>query len=351
MKFREDLFQTAKNARLLCFDSVLIQIIFKFIITLGMFFCVNSAYSSNDNDKQIWFSPALSSSDYLDLFTKPEEWKQSLSMVNVFKFHAANLNNNTLLVKNNNFPSFAKVNAFQFLNNRKIKIAIETGVVKEGIKCEIHPFLKSLADQINKIEQFKGHVSVVSFDEPLKELKSSNACVENIDELTDKIFDFINSISRNHKGIEFGTIEAYPRNSISEIVKWLETLKRRGVNIKHIHLDISPGNPAFNRDEFQNKIAILKNYCTSNGIRLGLIIWTAQTKSDRLYFATVNRMRNVFNISDFDDIIFQSWTKSPDNYISVPRNLPENEKTIYSHTRLIREMGCDAFPLLQGCIK
>jgi hypothetical protein len=145
-------------------------------------------------------------------------------------------------------------------------------------------------------------------------------------------------------------------------------LKRNGVSPTHFHLDVN-----IHRLDVSPKIDLaadlghLAEFLRAENISFGIILWSGYNPapSDKAYFdrtlAWTKRVRTVVGIPD--QVIVQSWVRrsSPPRCTDidpscthpklrctsqdppgcgqkdVPINLPEDDPSIFSHTRLINE--------------
>ncbi len=80
----------------------------------------------------VWFGPNMGSPDFADLFSKPEQWSEARSQINVFKFHTQNvLVYPCKICGDNTLNSFVEVQAFKKLTEWGIAIGVDVGAVKE----------------------------------------------------------------------------------------------------------------------------------------------------------------------------------------------------------------------------
>src|SRR3972149_4848445 len=79
----------------------------------------------------VWYAPNMGSTDYPELFTKPEQWSVAREKINVFKFYTQNLLDDPCTICGDNIlHTFARVDAFRKLPDWGIAIGAEVGAVK-----------------------------------------------------------------------------------------------------------------------------------------------------------------------------------------------------------------------------
>jgi hypothetical protein len=294
---------------------------------------------------ETWYTPNLHTSDYAQLFSQPEKWAGTRSKVDVFKFHGGNLNVGDPAVRGNDFNKFASVDAFRKLRSWNIKMAFETGVFKaiqqEGLFCKESVFANGAVGTIRRVADSGGDVAYIALDEPLYALRPEN-CNLDFNTATEKTMNFVKTVNAAYPNLEFVLIEAYPADSVDRIISWIEALIGKGFKMRSFHLDIDRIMD-IRSEKFRHDMRKLNDFLVAKKIRFGIIFWGGRD-SDQAYFRDVLEfVRDIRFIGRLPDVQFQNWNSIQDKnnpYFGqnvIPRNLPENDPNVFSHTRLIFE--------------
>ena len=302
----------------------------------------------------VWFAPNMGSRDYPDLFTKPEEWSVARSRIDVFKFYTQNvLEYPCAICGENTLSTFVDVQAFQKLTEWGIAISVEVGAVKEW-GCTGEEELRVAKETIHNIQANAGTVAILDMDEPYiggELVANGKTCGFTMEQSADVTSEFIRLVKAAYPNILVGDTEPYPYFSVAELEQWIVALEERGITLAHFHLDVDIENVRVNRWDVVADLQALSHFFQEHRIPFGVIFtsnWTA-AGSDRAYFdSTMEWVRTVkAAIGKPQHVIFQSWQGDPADREhrgphEVPINLPENDPSSYSHTRLILE-GLDVF--------
>ena len=293
----------------------------------------------------VWFAPNMGSRDYAELFTEPDQWSVARSRINVFKYYTQNvLNDPCPICGDNTLSSFVDVQAFRKLTHWGIAIGVEVGAVKEW-GCTGEEEFRVAKAAIQNIEANGGTVTFLDMDEPFiggELVINGNSCGYTMEQSAAVTSQFIKHVAAAYPHIIVGDTEPYPYFSVRELEQWIVALEERGVTPAYLHLDVDIERV---RVEGQDVIADLQTLgalLQERRIPLG-VIFTSNWKaagSDRAYFdSTMEWIRTVNGaIGKPQHVIFQSWQGPAANGIhEVPINLPENDPSFYSHTRLITE--------------
>ncbi len=302
----------------------------------------------------VWFAPNMGSHDYPELFTKPDQWSQARSRINVIKFYTQNvIDAPCIICGTNTLNAFTKVQAFQKLNDWGTAIAIEVGAVKH-YGCTGFEEFRGANAAIQNVQANGGTVSILDMDEPYiggEAVVNGQTCGFTMEQSATVTSRFIQKVNTTYPNILVGDTEPYPYFSVSELEQWILALQARGVALAHFHLDVDMVWVRADRFDVTTDLQTLSQFLQEHKIPFGVIFisdWTA-AGSDRAYFdSTMEWVRTVNNaIGRPQHVIFQSWQADPDDRANqrlhkVPINLPENDPSVFSHTRLILE-GLEVF--------
>ena len=292
-----------------------------------------------------WFAPNMGSIDYTDLFAAPGQWTTARGEVDVLKFYTQNLLDDPCKICGDNLlHAFVAADAFHKLESWGIAIGVEVGAVKPW-GCTSDVTFGVVQTVMRNVRIHEGRVSILAMDEPRvggEEVADGLSCGYNMDESATQTADFIKRIRSEYPSIPVGDIEAYPHFSSAEIEKWIIELERQNAKPSFLHMDIDVERVRTEGANVGADLQELSTFADQHGIPFGVIFtsnWRA-AGSDRAYFdSTMQWVRTVHDaIGKPRQVVFQSWQgPAPSGQHEVPINLPENEPSVYSHTRLISE--------------
>ncbi|HET7009178.1 MAG TPA: hypothetical protein VFI11_00260 [Anaerolineales bacterium] len=303
----------------------------------------------------VWFGPNMGSSDFADLFAEPEEWSEARSRIDVFKFHSQNLlYNDCAICGDNNLSAFVPVQAFERLTEWGVATAIDVGAVKEW-DCTGAQEVRVARTVVENVQSHGGTVTFLVMDEPFMGGQASptgsNPCGLTMEQTADVTAWFMRQVQAAHPDIVVGNTEPYPYFSAAELEQWIEALEARGTPPAFFHLDVNmvEGGSRLDRRLVVADLQTLSRFFQEHQIPFG-VIFTANTnwdaRSDRVYFDSTMEWMQLVNdaIGKPQQVVFNSWLGPTTDGISnrpgvheTPINLPENDPSIYSHTRLILE--------------
>lgn len=345
--------------------------------------------SSNQN----WFTPNIGSLDMLDLFASPEQWETARSSVQVFKFYKTQVGSegwSCAVVANalcgpNHLQNIIAADAFAKLNAWGIDIAIDTffaGPVEsvEPLVCTsgeraVSLSLNGTANAIQNVHDNGGLVRYLAMDEPIRQwyptqfyLLSGQTdprpCLTNsLGVLADYVAEYILFIKDALPSIEIGHVELYPEVGVAQLKEWILLLEARGVTLSFLHLDVNgPRVAQYNELGIDVDIAAdlleLKSFLADHNTALGVIItdlkwngqlWEESEYDDDAYFShTMEWVNELAPVADsIDHLVFQSWVfpffTTGLGPKQIPRNLPDDDAGLATHTRLI----ASAIPILR----
>lgn len=369
-------------------------------ILLSAFLLVNGLPAQLQSAQdQVWFSPNSASVDMLEMFTAPEKWDLARARIDVFKFTTGHVGsggwschvNPAQTCGMNYLENLVNVDAFTKLGQLGIDIVIESffaGPVMsiDPLECSTdqHVYNLSLNGSINVIQNVEANGGVVRYlamDEPIRQWLPAyyytytgqtdpRPClVDSLEILADHVAAYILQMQSWFPSIPIGHIELYPEVSVDMFKEWIIAMEARGVSLPFLHLDVNGPRVdqyiSFGLDiDLASDLTELKSFLEAHGIAFGIIFtdiywnsqaWEPDEYNDQTYYdGTMDWVCVVKAMSmEPDHYIFQSWVKpfytTGPGPKEIPINLPEDDPSIYSHTRLINEAlniiaGDDADP-------
>ncbi len=294
------------------------------------------------SNQEVWVTPNVTSGDFLDLFTKPDQWSQARSKITAFKFYDYMLRPgqcticglNTL----GNFNQIVPEGAFRWLNNKGIRIGMEAGAVK-SFNCGRPPddAVSAALGAISSVRSSGGELSFIGMDEPFASglpnqqgFDTSKHCDYTMDMAAEFVKYYIDQVHAYDPAVQVGLIEPYPYLSAGLIENSIDTLESKGVHLPFFHLDFDPG---YTNIDFSGDIRELRNFCRNHGIPFGVILIGGHGDSSQ---SAVNgalieaqRVQNILGLRNQEFILVQSWLdyKGDFNQRLYPNNLPETSSS------------------------
>ncbi|UCD20059.1 MAG: T9SS type A sorting domain-containing protein [candidate division WOR-3 bacterium] len=370
------------------------------ITILSMILTVNDLPARPQSvQDRVWFTPNVASVDMLELFTAPERWTLARARIDVFKFYSGQVGsegwscnvNPALTCGMNYLDNLVNVQAFSMLGQWGIDIAIESffaGPVMsvDPVECSTsqHVYSLTLNGSINVIQNVQANGGIVRYlamDEPIRQWLPAyfyiytgqtdpRPClVDSLGILADHVSAYILQMQSWYPSIPIGQIDLYPEVSVDQFKEWIIALEARGVSLPFLHLDVNGPRIdqyiSFGIDiDLAADLAELKSFLEARGIAFGIIFtdiywnsqaWEVGEYDDQTYYDGTMDWFNLVRAMNVepDHNIFQSWvlpyyTTGPGPK-EIPINLPEDDPSIYSHTRLINDaldiiVGVDSGP-------
>ena len=351
-----------------------------------------SANEQTGAESQVWFAPNLGSKDMLKLFTHSSEWASARANIDVFKFYTGHVASGeqsckgTVRCGTNYLENFVKVDAFAKLKKLGVDIAIESlypfpNRSQSNIpQCATGEWAADYATKIStelirNVHTNGGTVRYLAMDEPIRkwyphffgEKRKRRPCLyDSLSKLADDVAAYIQQVHTTYPSVGIGQIELYPEVSANQLQEWISELEKRGISLPFLHLDVHQATIDAYRKfgvpiDVEGDLQTLKLYLEARNIAFGIIFtdthwqkYRSDQYSDEMYFDNATEwIRSVKKaIGKPDHSIFQSWVISytRKNYEKIskeaflvefkkrsqrtPVNLPENDPTVYSHTRL-----------------
>jgi len=288
---------------------------------------------------EVWLAPNLGSPDTIDMFGQPKLWTAARRSTDVFKFYEQQILADRAAdcpeCGRNIYPELSRTAAFTRLNSWGLAIGIEAGVLKSW-GCAASATLPPALEAVRRVEARDAVVTALAMDEPLL---GARDCQLTLEEAARHVATFAQGARDGHPFLLVGDIEPYPVLPASTLLDWLAALRREGYVPAFFHLDVDRAHAARIGADVAGDLARLRAAIEEQGIPFGVIFWSDQGTSDEAYAADVMAWVQTVRaaIGPPRQAIFQSWAVSPDGSRTVPRNLPEADPALHTHTRLLNE--------------
>ncbi len=302
------------------------------------------AVTPDASARLVWFTPDFGSTDMLTLFSHPEEWPNARARVQIFKFYTQELlpppyTCGTLCGQNTE-PNLATAGPFSKLNEWGLNIGIESFALKSwGCTADITSNIAKAA--IQAVQSNSGVVSYMAMDEPFvggQQVVNGQSCNYTMQQSATQTAQFVKLMRAFNPTLQIGDIEPYPSFSEPQLESWITALEADGVTLPFFHLDVDRDAVAAFGTNVTADLQLLSSFCMSRGIAFGVIFNGPDASSDQQYYDTTMQWIQTVksSIGMPQHSIFQSWFNVGGVY-DIPINLPENDPTIFSHTRLIND--------------
>ncbi|HEY2432504.1 MAG TPA: hypothetical protein VGI12_07500 [Vicinamibacterales bacterium] len=295
---------------------------------------------------RMWFAPSPGSIDYLDLFTRPDEWPLARQLVSVFKFYQQHTQTPApALVGPNTYDALVRANAFRLLTSWHKAIAIEAGAVKDfyctpdasGMNAAIAVTVAS----IQAVQAAGGTVGYVSMDDPFASGQATVCGGPALEPTADRIATYVHAVGAAFPGMRIGFSEAFPLLSEPSLERALDLLIARAAAPAFLHVDVDSRALVRFGADFTRDMRALSQACRARGVAFGVILWGYNGDADALYAADAGAVAREVGAAfptweDMpDNLIVQSWAVSSTGLAITPSNLPEDQ--LDTHTNLVRQ--------------
>ena len=291
-----------------------------------------SPSSFTEPSREVWVSPNVASRDFLDLFTRSDEWRTARGKVSTIGFFDAQVRHEPCdLCGPNTLDRFLHVvpeGAFRWLRANRLWVAIEAPSVKAS-DCSAAANAGFAEEAIRNVEDAGGAVRWVAMDEPFT--SGLPSCHQTIDETAAAVAGYVRMVNGAFPGTGVGLIEPYPFFSEQQIESFLDALERAGVHLPFFHVDFDSSYPDV---DFRTDLNALRAFCWQHGIRFGVImIGSDGSSSQAAISGALDRatlLSGVLGLRAEDHILFESWLDVPSlrgqqDERLYPDNLPEND--------------------------
>jgi hypothetical protein len=293
---------------------------------------------------RVWLSPNAGSRDLLWLFQHPETWPEAKKRVDVLQLiqwqvtHVANplAGPNTAEPLLNCVPG----GAFKWLADNGIELAFEAGVIKEyscqdsGLSC-----VRALQETLSIVRGSGGRAAHIVMDEPFVSALPAppGGCGWTAEHTARAVRDFVDAIHVDEPTVEIGMVEAYPEDSYEKVLSFAHALRDVGHKLPFLHVDIDYYRVKREHSKIDEDLRSLQSGLKQVGIRFGAVVWGEHGTSNSAYCADASvlaqAIHSAIGFDSQDDIVFQSWSRTPQGELLFPENLPETDHT--THTGLL----------------
>lgn len=293
--------------------------------------------------RDVWFAPDFASVDFQNLFTAPDQWSIARSKVKGFKFYVVQVNSSSVpcpawLCGPTRLQQLIDVHAFSQLKAWGIDIGIEAGAVKPE-NCSGDTLVNVAEDAVQNTQANGGTVRFIAMDEPFiggQLTVGGQNCNFTMQQSAAQTAHFVQALQGQFLYIVVGDIEPYPYFSVAQMEAWISLLQSLGVQLAFFHLDVDPALVAANGTDLAGDLQALRAFCQAQNIPFGVLLNSLTATSDTTYYSdAIHFTQSVKAAIVKPQIsIFQSFDCATGT-CNTPINLPENDPSIFSHTRLI----------------
>ena len=287
--------------------------------------------------RQVWFTPNIGSPDMLDLFVRPEKWELARSQVDVFKFYSEQLTGaaECAVCGKNTLENLTRVQAIPKLRAWRLALAAEVPVVKPGA-CDIAASVTLAGQLIENVAARGGVVAFLAMDEPFA---SSATCGYTPADAAQQVALFIQQVQEAHPGLVIGDIEPYPLFGVDDLRGFLEGLEANGAPPGFFHLDVDHRLTDARGIDVGPDMQALQAYCESQSFPFGVLLSGKDEVDDGGYYEDVIAWTRTVGsaVGMPENVVVQSFSRSTTGLFVIPTNLPEDDASLPTHTRLLND--------------
>jgi hypothetical protein len=336
---------------------------------------------------QVWYGSNLGSADLLDMFSSPDDWTLARSRIDVLLLSGSQVATAgwscTVLPQHdcadNHLDNLVAIGAFEKLGDWGINIAIESffaGPVASlnPVACSddtsvLNLTLDGSLNVIAGVHSNDGAVASLRMDEPLRQWmptwyyqQSGQAdprpcLVDTLQEVADHVVPYLQQMKTWYPDIKIGHVELYPEVGVEALKQWITLLEDNDVPLPYLHLDVHYPRVlqyiSFGLGlDMAADLAELEAFTAEHGVDFGVIytdvqwdsqLWDPSEYDDQTYYDHTIEWIDLVEASGIEPphLVYQSWVEpyfttgaGPNQ---IPVNLPEDDPTVFSGTRLLNE--------------
>ena len=286
---------------------------------------------------EVWMMPPGNPDPrcWSELFTQPEQWKETRSLVDVLGYGAGH------------FKQFSDDELRAWLpqiGKWGLKLGMEVGAVKEWGPTAEKVFAAEHPTW-DRIQRLGGKIYAVAMDEPLccvrQRIKKPDAYA------VEETAKFVAMVRKNYPGVRIGDIEPYPSLQREELLAFIDALQARLKAMGVAGLDFFRLDVDWNHFTIGNKfypgnwpdVKKLELGCRQRKLPFSLIYWPAdyghmqkrKMADDATWYVGVMRQGYDYTFVGGapDEVVIESWVGAPS------RSVPETDE--WTFTRSVRD--------------
>ncbi|MCX6909396.1 MAG: hypothetical protein NTY01_15325 [Verrucomicrobia bacterium] len=284
---------------------------------------------------EVWMGPPGQDNGrcFRELFEKPDEWKETRSLVDVLFYSDLNFKRH--------FTDDELRAWFGQAQKWGLKIAMEVGAVKPwgqtGEKC-----FNAEKPNWDRLQGLGQNLYAIAMDEPL--LCCRHHIKKPDDYAVQETANYIALVRKHFPNVLIGDIETYPSIPLADHFGWIESLQKKlaemGVRgLDFYRLDVNWANFIVQNHGCWGEVKKLEQYCRSKKLPFSLIYWASgQPLLDRMKLADestwyISIMHQGYSYAMVqgapDQYVIESWIKAPS------RCVPETVE--WTFTRSVRD--------------
>lgn len=287
---------------------------------------------------EVWMMPPAGTNGlcWRELFTHPEQWPETRSLVTVLGYSAGHLDHQ---FKDDELRAWLPQ-----IEKWGLKLGLEVGAVKEWGPTAQQVF-DSERRSWDRIQKLGGHIYALAMDEPF-------CCVRNLIKKPDayaveETAKFVALVRKNYPEMRIGDIEPYPFLQREELLAFIDALQARLKQMNVRGLDFFRLDVDWNHFTIGNKfcpgnwpdVRQLELACRQRHLPFSLIYWSAdygqmeklKLADDATWYVGVLRQGYDYKFVDGrpDEYVIESWVGAPS------RSVPETDD--WTFTRSVRD--------------
>lgn len=275
---------------------------------------------------------------YRDLFTKPDQWSETRSKINVLGYADHMLNKQ--------FTDDELRAWLPMIGKWNLKLELEIGSIKPWGTNAVSSFAHG-RKMWDRFQSLGGKIDILSMDEPLcctrKDLKQPDAYA------VEETAKFIALVRTNYPDIQIGDIEPYPFIPLADQIAWVDALQKRlaEMNVRGLdfyRLDVNWAEfVVFDRGNWP-EVRKLERHCREKKLPFSLIYWASGypglakrgLADDSTWYVSIMQQGYDYALAEGrpDQYVIESWIGAPS------RALPETGD--WTFTRSVRDF-CERF--------
>lgn len=303
----------------------------------------SSASASTSTKPEVWIMPPAAPDGrcFRELFTQPDQWKETRSLVDVVGYADHQLNKQ--------FKDDELREWLPMLEKWNLRLALEVGAIKPWGTTGQKTY-DAQRKSWDRVQSLGGKIYALAMDEPLccarKDLKKSDEYA------VEETAQFIALVRKNYPDMKIGDIEPYPFLQNSDLIPFIDALQARlkQMNVRGMdffRLDVDWNHFTIGATIYKGNwpdVRKLEQACRLRKLPFSLIYWAADyRRMDQLKLADdstwyVGIMRQGYDYAFVggapDQYIIESWVGAPS------RAVPETDE--WTFTRSVRDF-CQRF--------